>query len=247
MPDVPFQVVVPTRDGARWIAPFHRAYRRLGVEPAYLLDRRSSDGTGDILAGLGAQVHPVAPKHDRVEAMLGITRELFGEGWVVRFDDDELPSAALIHWLRDNLGDVRETSLAISRRDVVVRDGGLLYSGLESYYFHPDLLTFLDPQWRGFVPARVRFTDALHTPGFEIASYAVIPEAAHFVHFDWILRSREERMAKIRRYEQQSSGSGWSFAQFYLPELHTDEAARWTVMEGDEFAPLLAELGHAGV
>lgn len=91
-------------------------------------------------------------------------------------------------------------------------------------------------------PARARFTDAIHTPGFEIATSALAPEEACFVHFDWIPRFQDERMAKLRRYETQSPGSGWKFSQFYLPKLHDVASACWTSMETEEFAPLLAEL-----
>lgn len=236
-----FQVVVPTRDSARWIAPFYRAYERLGISPLYLVDSRSSDGTAGILGALGARIETVTPRHDRVEAMLQFTRDLPGDDWFIRFDDDELPSAELIRWLHQNLAQVEAPTLAISRRDVQLNAGALHYSRMELYYFHPDDPTFLDPQWRGFVASEVNFIDAIHTPGFELTRFLTVPDAAYFVHWDWILRSQAERMEKLRRYERQSPGSGWKFSQFYLPEL-VREASRWTPLLTDQFSPLLSEI-----
>jgi hypothetical protein len=237
-----YRVVVPTRDSAGWIGAFHDAYRRLGVDPLYLFDRRSRDGTRAILRDLGAEVMPVTPSHDRVEAMLPATLSLASGDWIVRFDDDELPSAALLAWLDRHLGTVSEPCLALSRRDVLIRDGRLGFSRMEAYYFHPHDPTFLDPQWRGFRPADVRFTDAIHTAGFAIESFHTAPQSAYFVHFDWMLRSLEQRMAKLRRYEAQSAGGGWALAQYYLPELHHPESVRWTPMDTREFDPLLSAL-----
>lgn len=237
-----YRVIIPTRNSERWIIPFYQAYRRMGIEPIYLLDQRSDDRTNMLLRQIGANVHPVMPRYDRVEAMLQVTREFAGNEWVIRLDDDELPSSALIAWLNYNIADIQESSLAISRRDVILREGSLHYSRMELYYFHPQHPTFLDPQWRGFIPNRVNFTNAIHTPGFDITTYVTAPAKAYFVHFDWILRSWDERMAKLRRYEAQSAGSGWKFAQFYLPELHDTASARWTPLDTDEYASLLAEL-----
>lgn len=240
-----YRILVPTRNSARWVGAFYRAYRRLGIDPLYMVDTRSNDGTGELLRELGANILPVAPKHDRVEVMLELARDACGDEWVIRFDDDELPSSRLIAWLNRHIGSVQEACLAMSRRDVLMHDGRLCFSRMELYYFHPRLPTYLDPQWRGFVPSQVKFTGKIHTPGFEFPSYTDAPETAYFVHFDWMLRSRAERMEKLRRYERQSPGGGWGFAQYYLPELHSPETARWTPIGTDEFDPLIAEFPPA--
>ena len=237
-----YHIVVPTRNSERWISAFYHAYQRLGIDPIYLFDTRSDDCTGELLNSLGAVVVPVRPKHDRVEAMLEMTHNIASDAWIIRFDDDEMPSSSLISWLDQNISGIKEHALAISRRDVLLRDNCLCYSRMELYYFHPLFLTYLNPQWRGFIPNHVKFTNAIHTPGFEFSSFATIPESAYFVHFDWMLRSQDERIGKLRRYEQQSPGSGWRFAQYYLPELIESGSARWTPIDSDEFAPLLTEL-----
>ncbi len=239
-----YRIVVPTRDSERWIRAFHRGYRRLGIDPIYLYDLRSCDRTFDILQELGVEVLAIRPRHDRVECMLEATRAIPCVDWVVRFDDDELPSAALIAWLDGQLGMVAEPSLAISRRHVLFHGGGLHFSRMESYYFHPQDPTFLDPQWRGFRPHDVRFTDAIHTAGFEVGAFHTAPQSAYFVHFDWLLRTVEQRKDKLRRYEAQKAGGGWKFAEYYLPEMHHLQSCRWTAIGTNEFDPLIADFAH---
>lgn len=130
-----WRVVVPTRDSAGWLLSFADAYRKLGLSPLYLFDTRSSDNTLALLHSIGADVVPVEPKLDRVEAMLAVTRDVVDADWVVRFDDDEIPSTALVSWLNRSLGTITEPSVALSRRDAQLIDGCLYYSRLEDFYF----------------------------------------------------------------------------------------------------------------
>ena len=244
-----FRVVVPTRDSAGWIAAFAEVYRTLGVRPIYLYDTRSADGTRAILADIAADVVPVEPKHDRVEAMLAVSRHAVETDWVVRLDDDELPSRALIDWLDSSLPAIEEPSLAVSRRDAQFSGGRLCFSRLEDYYFHPQDPTYLNPQWRVFRPHDVCFSESIHTAGFDRPSLRTVPDWAFFVHFDWILRSFEQRRTKLARYERQSAGAGWKYAHFYLMELHAPGDLRWTPFETaefDHFARGLARVTAAG-
>jgi hypothetical protein len=217
------------------------AYRTLGIQPLYLCDIRSSDGTQDVLEGMGADMIPVKPKLDRVEHILSVTREAVETDWLVRLDDDEIPSAALIGWLDRSVEGINVPIIALSCRYVMLVDGRLCFSRLEDYYFHPDP-TYLDPQWRAFRPREVDFIDTIHTPGFKITRYETAPLWAFFIHFDWLLRSYTERRAKLKRYERQSRGAGWQLARYYLPELHTPEDMRWTPIETDEFDYLARRL-----
>jgi hypothetical protein len=237
-----YRIVVPTRDSARWIGTFHYQYHKMGLSPLYLVDTRSGDDTAGILARLGAEVVAITPSHDRVESMLACTKTLVESEWIVRFDDDELPSHALIRWLDERLAAVSKSSLAISRRDAFRFGDALYFSRMEHYYFHPSDPTFLNPQWRGFRPASVHFTDVVHTPGFSIGDFDSAPQSAYFVHFDWIIRTPEQRLEKMRRYDRQSSSASWTWALFYLPEHHHPDACRWTSFETEEFDRLATEL-----
>lgn len=197
-----WRVVVPTRDSAGWLLSFADAYRKLGLSPLYLFDTRSSDDTLALLRSIGADVVPVEPKLDRVEAMLAITRDVVDADWVVRFDDDEIPSKALIAWLNRSLGTIPEPSVGLSRRDAQLIDGRLYYARLEDFYFWPDDPTFLDPQLRAYRPREVSFDDTIHKPGFVIESFKGASQSAYFVHFNWLVRSFEQRRRKVIGYER---------------------------------------------
>ena len=232
-----YRIVIPTRDSAGWIGAFAHAYRRLGVEPIYLLDRRSKDATREVLRDIGADVRIVYPQLDRVEDMLDSTGDIPSD-WLVRFDDDELPSRALLTWLEGNLASMNAPVLALSRRDLYYHDSTLCYSRMETYYFHQDDPTYLCPQYRAYRPDAVRFDNTIHSHGFVLDQYEMAPAGLYFVHFDWLMRSFEQRREKLRRYEAQQCGAGWANGQFYLPELHHAETCRWTPIETEEFQQL---------
>lgn len=241
-----YRIVVPTRDSARWVGLLYRHYRAMGVQPLYLVDSRSTDGTAELLRGLGAELQMISPPENRVESMLEMTRDLVHTQWVIRFDDDEMPSAALLAWLDQELAGVHAASIAFSRRDAAWVDGALCFSRMEHYYWLPERLDYLNPQWRGFRPAAVRFSTAIHSPGFDIDDHTLVPPSAYFIHFDWILRSVAQRMEKLRGYERQRQGAGWAFAQFYLPEHHHMDTNRWTRFETAEFDTLAEALRPIG-
>jgi len=84
------KVVIPTRDSARWIGTFLNAYRRLGVEPIYIVDTRSEDATLNILRDMLAVLIPFTPSGPFAEAgMVEFGSRQAGAEWVLRLDDDE--------------------------------------------------------------------------------------------------------------------------------------------------------------
>ena len=99
--DMPrFKVLIPTRDSARWIGIFLDAYRKVGIELFYVLDTRSADSTLDILRRKQADLIPFAPSADFAEAgMLEFGARHAGVDWLLRVDDDEFPSRALLRWI----------------------------------------------------------------------------------------------------------------------------------------------------
>ena len=146
-----------------------------------------------------------------------LVRQCTGD-WVFNIDDDEVPSAALLHELPGLIdrGDV--THCWVARR-----------------WLYPDVSAFLDePPWNTEYQLRLfkaddrslRFTDEFHRP-------VVCSGPARFVeaplwHLDTALTSREERQQKALRYER--SRRGMRIGAFshntglYLPELRPEPA-----------------------
>jgi hypothetical protein len=131
--------------------------------------------------------------------------------WVLRLDDDEVPSRALLDGLR-SLADPSVTHVWLPRR--------WLYGGEDTYLdawpWVPDFQLRLSVN----DPRLVRFPAVRHIP-VEVAGparYASEP----IYHLD-LLRPRAERERKVADYDRERPGmriAGLAFNQaFYLPEL----------------------------
>jgi len=75
-----------------------------------------------------------------------------------------------------------------------------------------------DHHWRLFQPAKVDYISEMHTDGFLIDRWARLPANEYLVHFEWVIRTAEQREAKLRRYDEQRPGYGAYFRNLYLPE-----------------------------
>ena len=233
--DTQYTILIPTRNSGRWLAHFIQQYRRLSVSPMFLLDDRSSDNTEHILIESGARYRKVRLEYDRVESMLALAEEYVEAEWTLRLDDDELPSRRLLQWLSASVESIDEDALWVSRREAFFHNDTFVYSRLEDYYHHPDDPTFLGPQLRLYRHRKVEYSSAIHTPGIVAQRTGFVPQEAYAVHFDWLVRTFEERKEKLRRYEIQQPGAGWGFASFYFPELHRASDSRWTPFNLEEF------------
>ncbi len=245
-PDL-FQLVVPTRDSARRLPSFLLAYRSLGLRPLYMLDSRSTDDTAAVLRAAGADVVAVEPEVDRVEGMIGFIATMCrGTRWVLRLDDDEFPSAAMLAWIAANLGDTTRAIISFPRWPCLVGDDGVpCYATVEPFFWRWERPDLCDPQPRLFRPDRVSYGNtAIHSPGFDIAAEGFAPAAAQFCHFDWVVRTAAERIAKIRDYEAQSAGAGLEYLHQYLPEAATPGRYRRLKIEDPGIAALARRLSE---
>jgi glycosyltransferase involved in cell wall biosynthesis len=239
-----WRVCIPTRDSARWIGVFLAEYRRLGVEPLYIVDSRSKDETLAILQGRGAETAVITPRGDFVEAgMIEAACAASNSEWILRMDDDELPSAALLRWI-ENVGvhSIRAAWM-VSRRDLFRHEGKIYYSRRRSAYHHVELPNYLAGHVRLHRTVGLQFSGQLHTSGLaNLGPVGFAPEACFFVHCADLLLSRAQRLNKIRRYETIEAGSAWRFADEYLPELF-DFAHLRPAQDGlDELAGFLNSL-----
>jgi hypothetical protein len=240
-----FRVVVPTRDSARWVGVFLDAYRAFGVEPFYVVDARSQDATLEILRGKRADFKVYKPSDDFAEAgMIEFGSKNAGADWVLRIDDDEFPSRRLVEWAGAEATKSFNQAWVVLRRTLFFNDGAIYCSrsfGRRGFCYAPALV---GPHMRLHHVRRVRFVERVHTIGFEPPRYfGFAPEDAVFAHFDCLLRSAEERAAKIRRYEAIEPGSSWRLGDEYLPELFPLQHHHLATREGlAEFAPVLAAL-----
>jgi Glycosyl transferase family 2 len=243
-----FTVIIPTRDSSGWIGVFLKAYRALGVEPLYIVDTRSCDDTLDILRRERAAFVAFSPMQDFAEAgMVEFGAAHAETDWVIRLDDDEFPSRAMLDWAEQKGIVSKGAGWLMPRRELFEHDGAVYYSNRIGRYADPRNPTLISPQARLYHRKRVYYLPRVHTSGLANArSFGFAPPLAFFVHMNCLLRSQKARLEKIYRYERIEPDSCWRFADEYLPELFSLES-HGAARDGlDEFETLLPSLPRPG-
>jgi hypothetical protein len=212
-----FTVVIPTINSERWISHLHRYYQSIGVDPLYCIDRRTRDNTCNIISSLGARHAMVTGKEPRIESLILSFKNIVTTPWILRIDDDECPSKMLVDWIRGRGCEFSEDVVAFSRKWLrFTSPTKLEYAASRSWDWdcsHGGE----DRSFRLYRKDSVDYVTDIHTPGFRVTRALQAPSAACIYHFDWILRSKSERLAKMQQYEAQQRGAG-DFAKFYIHE-----------------------------
>jgi Glycosyl transferase family 2 len=239
-----YRIVIPTRDSAQWIGQVLQAYRRIGVDPLYIVDTRSCDGTLELLRRLKAETISFTPHGDIVEAgMIEFGAKAAGTDWVLRLDDDEFPSRQLLEWAAAVESISKGPIWSVARKDVYLREGRFVYSQWPTRSVWLGDRFSLNPQERLFRPDAVRYAETVHSAGFEWKPpYQHAPEGCLFIHFNNVVRNVGQRLAKVRKYALLNETLAWRYADECLTEL-TDPDIHSFASDGiDEFAELLESL-----
>ena len=194
-----FEIIIPTRDSARWIGIFLDAYRKAGIEPLYCRHSNYEFDTGDIVgegrenAAVHAPWRLCRSGDDQFGARHASTK------WILRVDDDEFPSRALLRWIASVGVKSLNQMWYISIRTLFVCDGAIHYSRSLGHFAHPQAAAFLHPHPRLFHADRVVYRQKVHTPGFEAPAYASFaPQDAFLVHCNCLLRHRRSDGARYK-------------------------------------------------
>lgn len=244
-----YTILIPTRDSARWVGQFLDAYRALGIEPFYVLDARSDIETKKILQGKRANVVEMTPDGDYVEAgMIEFGSRCAGTEWILRFDDDEFPLAALLQWVETIGINSINHGWCLSRRELfkvsVNKQDIIYYNRCRSLYHTPDRPSMFNAQLRLYRAKQARYSNHIHTPGLEVEFCGYAPNEFYFAHCDALVRNIGERIEKIRRYERIQKGSTWRLTNVYLPELFTLRELNAAPLESTEFDSLLSSISR---
>lgn len=211
-----FSLVVPTRDGAPHSLIIAEEYRRLGIDVRYFVDGRSSPRyVKDVLRTVeSATKLPVRWGASYVEGILPKIAAVSRAKRIFRLDDDEFPSHALLNWLRDVAEPTDVPVIAAPRRAIAVIDSKAVFAA------NIPNMTPLDIQFRGFLVGSVKFRKNIHTAGFSFKETDILyaPSECYIYHFDWVVRSREQRADKLKFYEKIKPGTFESHKYQYLYE-----------------------------
>jgi hypothetical protein len=231
-----FTVVIPTRDSAAWIGVVLKHYRSRGVTPTIMLDTRTQDDTKAIAMRHGARIIDM-PGFTYTERMVASTREFVTTPWVAFIHDDEMLSDAVFERLRGPQPEGVQT-VAIPRRWAWYEPGKPLCYGRSGHWADRAGDNGADHGWRLFRPDQVTFISDMHSEGYLIDRWSRLPPHAYNVHFEWVLRTYEQRVAKLRRYDAHRFGHGDFFKNMYLPETQSPGVIEYIPFETDAFDEL---------
>lgn len=223
-----FRVSIPTKNSKKWISLVYSWYKEHEIYPFILFDESSEYTTVECLRNLTCRISGVYFPFPRVESIIKDIKFHVGSGWVLRMDDDEIPSPGMLKYLK-NIQEPNDflDSLAFQRRWVRLSSTGALEYANCRLWKDSTGEVGGDRQWRLFHTERVSFDTNIHTPGFIPKKYIIAPDDAYIIHFDWILKNRQQREEKMHRYDAQTPGSGSSNARYYAPESLSPADIAW--------------------
>lgn len=223
-----FKVIIPTKNSKNWIDLVYSWYKEHGIYPFILFDESSDYTTIKNIENLTCRISGVYFSIPRVESIIKDIKFHVGSGWVLRMDDDEIPSPGMLKYLA-GLEEPNNSldSLAFQRRWVRLSSTNVVEYANCRLWKDSTGEVGGDRQWRLFHTERVAFDTNIHTPGFIPRKYVIAPDDAYIIHFDWILKGRSQREEKMRRYDAQIPGSGSSNAKYYAPESLSPADIAW--------------------
>lgn len=206
-------IVVPTFNAEASIDITLTYYQQLGVPVSVFVDSKSADRTEEIARRLASDVSVIDNDASIVEGMIQKLSTRSNATWVLRIDDDEFPTKAMLAYVADVIKDESVHAVGFVRKQCAVSQ----QQNLKASTVH---LETDHRQWRLYRPACMTWTDSLHTAGFvPVADHSqAAPPHAFLVHLDWSLHDRASRAAKVQRYDTHTQGKGSMWRSFYLYE-----------------------------
>ena len=231
-------IIIPTLNSSRYIDIILSFYRRHEVPVIVFVDDRSVDDTLSIVRRCVDDIRLIHNPGTVVEDLVPLMAKACGTKWVLRIDDDELPSLALLRFVEEV---VEQDAIAVygfpRYQCAVSRDGRLMT--------HREISPIMCRQWRLFQPGQVHFRGSLHSSGLQHENQRDVaaPDLASHVHLDWAVHSSRERAQKLARYDAHTQNEGTKWRDFYLYEegVTADAFVELALPEFDETVREIAE------
>jgi len=234
-----YTVLIPTKDSAAWIGTLLSHYQARGVTPTLLLDDRTTDDTRAIAERAGA---PIVDIHGftHTEAIVCVAKDCVKTPWALIVHDDEVPSDSLFERLAGSPPPEAAQTVAVSRRWAWYEPGRPLMYGRSAHWQDRTEQSGTDHHWRLFRPDQVVYTSVMHSDGYYIDRWSRFPLDTYLVHFEWVLRSPEQRAVKLRRYDEHRWGYGKFFEKLYVPESQAPGVIEYLPFETHVYDALAA-------
>jgi glycosyltransferase involved in cell wall biosynthesis len=206
-------VAIPTINSARYLDIILGFYQANGIPVTVFVDDQTADDTFKVAASLGANTVWLPNARGLfAEALVEQISERCSTPWILRIDDDELPTIEMLAFVRQAIRGAESTVYGFRRYQCAVsRTGQVLRSRTVSPQEHT--------QWRLYQPKRMKYVPKIHSPGFIWEGEGTTaPASSSLIHLDWALHSYEERCHKIARYSNHGPNEGTRWRSFYLYE-----------------------------
>ena len=233
-------ILIPTWNGGKYIDIFLSYYTNvLKVPVTVVVDSKTNDNTRSVVSRWGAAVWDVHNPASRVGEIIETFSRASRTPWILRMDDDELPSSALIDFVRRAIANDDHDAYSFLRYECCVAKDGML---LRHFGFDP----VTQQQYRLYRRDRVQYISAGHTPGFVLDGLRrrLADEDAFIIHLDWAVHSREQRKNKKARYDAHTPGHGDWIPGLILYEDDPDHRAKFAPFELPEFQETARRLAH---
>ena len=222
---------MPAFNAARHLDVTLAYYAEIGARVSVFVDTKSTDDTLSVAQRAGCDVQEIDNPSTRVGAILETMSRRLGTRWVLRIDDDELPSRRLIDYaISIAEGTSIAESIAFHRCECTINSAGeILYHRTHTSGAHRQI--------RLYRPEGLAFSGTGHTAGFEEHNLMqqAAPRDALMIHLDWVVHSPAERASKMARYDAHTPGHGSMWRHFYLADQSLDFAAQLAALPCDDF------------
>ncbi len=203
-------IAIVTKDSATYVEPLLRAARALADELVIAVDSASSDDTEARCARYADKLFRVPPLGYIERALHWLYRQCEGD-WLLRLDDDELPSEGLAAALPRLLADREVTHYLLPIRWII----------------DPERTRWIAqgpwaPEWRGRLHrniASVVFPPTRLHGGFRFLGQGRYLHDAAIYHLDLVVHDEQRRRLKQERYQQLRPEFGAGHPYVLPPDL----------------------------
>lgn len=193
-----------TKNSASYIENLLRGATAFADEIVVAVDSSSTDATETICRKYADRLFSVESVGIIERAQKWMYAQCTGD-WILRLDDDELPSAGFVRALPRLLQDKEITHYWLPRRWMIGGDS----KWIAERPWWPDWHNRL---FRN-IPSIVRASDQVHTIPQVLGDSRFFSDGCIY-HMDLVYHTEEERQQKVARYERISTGKG--MAHYYL-------------------------------
>jgi hypothetical protein len=222
-------VVIHVTKSEAWLGQVMDFYRDAGLVPVFTVDARTSEEARKVLSTRGAACIDIRDDH-RGDASTSDEFRNIETPWLLRVDDDELPTPALLNFVDKAADYSTEFEWGFSRLHCRYdRSSGLQYSRFLPY----GPFAGVGREWR--LTAR---------SSRQKERRAAIADAI-LLSFDWVVRPFAERVTRLQAGEVPADQLALSLASLHMHESIPESWHMFTSLPGKQYVEFAQKIDHS--